>query len=199
MLIVSVWPMKLKGDRAMSMWTLLVTMLIGDWRNPPHFGNWVAQWLGSKRHKQEKQQHHQILGFTDHTECCLSESPWRLPPPPMLAEKTGCLPIYVNAYILYFLKTYFGAFLPLFISWTAKSRQEGGRRGHTAKACRSDSIYKATTKWIVLSQFTSWMTNICWCCRSQWEWTSLSSAFILLLWVCFSQTQETAPVSCGTY
>lgn len=184
--------MKLKGDRAMSMWTLLVTMLIGDWRNPPHFGNWVAQWLGSKRHKQEKQQHHQILGFTDHTECCLSESPWRLPPPPMLA-------IYVNAYILYFLKTYFGAFLPLFISWTAKSRQEGGRRGHTAKACRSDSIYKATTKWIVLSQFTSWMTNICWCCRSQWEWTSLSSAFILLLWVCFSQTQETAPVSCGTY
>lgn len=139
MLIVSVWPMKLKGDRAMSMWTLLVTMLIGDWRNPPHLGNWEAQWLGSKRHKQEKQQRHQILGFTDHTECCLSESPWRLPPPPMLAEKTGCLPIYVSSYILYFLKTYFGDFFCLCSSAEQRRADRKGGGRHTAKACRSDS------------------------------------------------------------
>lgn len=91
MLIVSVWPMKLKGDRAMSMWTLLVTMLIGDWRNPPHLGNWVAQWLGSKRHKQEKQQHHQILGFTDQSAASQRVHEDCLPHPCWLKRQDACL------------------------------------------------------------------------------------------------------------
>lgn len=39
MLIELVWPMKSKGGRALLTWTLLVTILIGDWRNPPQLGN----------------------------------------------------------------------------------------------------------------------------------------------------------------
>lgn len=39
MLFVLVWPMKLKGGRALLTCTLLVTMLMGDWRNPPQLGN----------------------------------------------------------------------------------------------------------------------------------------------------------------
>lgn len=49
MLILFVWPMKLKGGRALLTWTLLVTILIGDWRNPPQLGNWAAQRLGSEK------------------------------------------------------------------------------------------------------------------------------------------------------
>lgn len=38
-LMLLVWPMKVKGCRAPLTWTLLVTMLIGDWRSAPQLGN----------------------------------------------------------------------------------------------------------------------------------------------------------------
>lgn len=40
--------MKLKGGSSLLTWTLLVTILMGDWRRPPQLGNWAAQWTGSK-------------------------------------------------------------------------------------------------------------------------------------------------------
>ena len=48
MLIVLVWPMKLKGGRALLTCTLVETMLIGDWRSPPQLGNWAAHRIGSE-------------------------------------------------------------------------------------------------------------------------------------------------------
>lgn len=62
-LIMLVWPINWRGGRALLTCTFLVTILIGDWRNPPQRGNWVAQRLGSKPDK--RPQTWQILGVTD--------------------------------------------------------------------------------------------------------------------------------------